>query len=217
MPNQRLQIFLTVIMVALAEPASAARAKQTFNDAAITSAVKSDLRFGNELTVRPSMNLPPDADVEKGLLSALFWDPILAGAPIEVAVFHHVAYLGGTVDSAEQRAEAEDVASRTKGVVMVRNHLRIGSGTSYFFYGQDYKDFETFGPAPLKSDAQIQRDIERAFFWSPFVDQGDINVTVHDGLVTLTGTVGSWMGYGEAERDARKSGAVGVLNRLKVR
>jgi osmotically-inducible protein OsmY len=171
----------------------------------------------NELMVRPYMNLPRDADIEKGLQAALRWDPLLAGAPIEVAVLNHVAYLGGSVDSVEQRAEAEDVASRAKGVVLVRNHLRIGPGTSYFFYGQSYKDFETFGPPPPKSDAQIQHDIERAFFWSPFVDRADINVTVHDGLVTLTGTVGSWMGYGEADRDARKSGAVGVLNRLKVR
>lgn len=171
----------------------------------------------NELTVRPDMSLPSDGATEKGLKAALRWDPLLAGAPIEVAVLNHIAYLGGSVDSVEQGAEAQDVASRTKGVIIVRNHLKIGPGTNYFFYGQGYNDFETFGPAPPKIDAQIRKDIERAFFWSPFVDRADINVTVHDGLVTLTGTVGSWMGYGEADRDARKSGAVDVLNRLKVR
>jgi len=74
-----------------------------------------------------------------------------------------------------------------------------------------------FGPAPPKSDAQIKKDIKREFFWSPFVRRKDISVTVDDGVVKLTGTVGTWMGYEEADRDARKAGAWEVVNRLQVR
>ena len=180
----------------------------------------------NELSVRPAENLPDDAETQKGLQAALRWDPLLDGAHIEASVFNHVAYLNGLVDSASQKAEAEDLASRTKGVVEVRNHLKIGSKPDFFFYNQPINDFEVFGPPydfetgrPLipKSDAQIKKDIERDFFWSPFVHRNDITVTVDNGVVKLTGTVGTWIGYDEAYQDARKGGALDVIDRVNVR
>jgi osmotically-inducible protein OsmY len=171
----------------------------------------------NELTVRPEMTLPADADAQKALQAALEWDPTLDGAQIKAAVVNHVAYLSGTVEHAGQKEEAWDVAARTKGVILVRNHLTYGPEMGHFYYNPPYYYFEAFGPPPLKSDAELKRDIERSFFWSPFVHRNDIKVTVDNGVVTLTGTVGSWIGYGEADRDARKNGAVAVINRLKVR
>jgi len=180
----------------------------------------------NELSVRPTANLPDDNDTQKGLDAVLHWDPLLEGARIEAAVFSHVAYLNGSVDSVEQKAEAQDDASRTKGVVEVLNHLKLVPEPDYFFYKQPYYDFETFGPPydfrtlrplPPKSDAQIKKDIEHALFWSPFVHRDDITVTVRNGVAKLTGKVGTWIGYGEADQDARKGGAMEVINRLKVR
>jgi len=179
----------------------------------------------NELSVRPAVTLPSDTDTQTGLNAVLHWDPLLEGTRIEAAVFSHVAYLNGSVDSIEQKAEAQDDASRTKGVVEVLNHLKIENTEPEFLshnlpyndfelFGPPY-DFETFGPLP-KSDAQIKKDIEHAFFWSPFVHRNDITVTVRHGVVKLTGTVGTWIGYGEANQDARKGGALEVINRLKV-
>jgi hypothetical protein len=109
------------------------------------------------------------------------------------------------------------VAARTKGVIVVRNHLTYGPETGHFFYDPPYHGFESFGPPPLKSDAELKRDIERAFFWSPFVHRNDIKVTVDSGVVTLTGTVGTYLGFAEADRDAHRSGAIAVINRLTVR
>lgn len=63
---------------------------------------------------------------------------------------------------------------------------------------------------------ELKRDIERSFFWSPFVYRHDIKVTVDNGVVTLTGTVGTYLGFVEADRDAHKSGAIAVVNRLTV-
>jgi len=180
----------------------------------------------NELSVRPMGNLPDDTDTQKGVNAALHWDPLLEGAQIEAAVFSHVAYLNGSVDSTEQKVEAQDDASRTKGVVEVLNHLKIVPEPGIFFYNQPYYDFEVFGPPydlktlsplPPKSDAQIKKDIEHEFFWSPFVHRDDITVQVRNGVVKLTGTVGTWIGYGEADQDAHKGGAREVINRLKVR
>ena len=45
----------------------------------------------------------------------------------------------------------------------------------------------------------------------------DIKVAVDGGVATLTGTVGTWIGWGEADKDARRSGATTVLNRVKVK
>jgi osmotically-inducible protein OsmY len=170
----------------------------------------------NELTLRPEMNRPSDADAQKALQAALKWDPTLDGVRIEAAVINHTAYLGGSVDYAAQKAEAQDMATRTKGVLFVRNRLTVEPELDYFY--DDLLHYHgTFGPPPLKSDAQLKRDIERAFFWSPFVHRNDIKVTVDNGVVTLTGTVGTYLGFAEADRDAHKSGAVAVINRLQVR
>jgi osmotically-inducible protein OsmY len=171
----------------------------------------------NELSVRPNENLPDDAETQKGLQAALHWDPLLDGVHIEAAVFNHVAYLNGYVDSADQKTDAEDLASCIKGVIEVRNHLKIESEPDYFFYNQPIYDFETFGPPPLKSDAQIKKNIERKFFWSPFVHRNDITVKVDNGVARLTGTVGTWIGYEEAYQDARKGGALEVIDRVNVK
>ncbi|HUA38865.1 MAG TPA: BON domain-containing protein [Candidatus Sulfopaludibacter sp.] len=170
----------------------------------------------NVLAVRPSMNMPSDTEADKGLQAALHWDPALAGANIQTAVVGHIAYLNGTVDSLSQKAEAYDVASRIRGIVEIRNYLTPAPEPEYFFHNQPINDFETFGLSPHRSDAQIKKDIERAFFWSPFVHRNDITVQVEGGVARLTGTVGSWIGYEEADRDAREGGAREVINELNV-
>ncbi len=192
-------------------------------------------RVDDVLSVRPALNLPGDADTQKGLQAALHWDPLLTGVQIEAAVFNHIAYLNGWVDSPRQRAEAQDVASRTKGVLVIRNHLKVESEPDVFYYNQPYYDFETLGPSydfgtygppygygsfvpPLpQSDDQIKKDIEHEFFWSPFVHRDDITVKVDNGVAKLTGKVGTWVGYYEADQDAHKGGALEVVNWLKVR
>ena len=170
----------------------------------------------NLLAVRPGMNMPSDTEADKGLKAALRCDPALEGANIQTAVFDHVAYLNGTVDSLTQKADAYDVASRVRGIVEIRNYLTMVKEPEYFFYGQPISDFETFGLSPRKSDAQIKKGIERAFLWSPFVHRNDITVQVEGGVARLTGTVGSWVGYEEADRDAHKGGAREVINELNL-
>jgi len=178
------------------------------------------------------------ADTEKQMKAALSWDPWLDSSTIDVAVVNHVAFLSGGIASGFQKAEAQDVASRTKGVVEVRNHLKVEpyytisdydadydyySDYDYGYYGWPYYTdspyyvSEMSGPQPYKSDAQIKKSIEDRFFWSPFVDRNDIKVTVNGGVATLTGSIGTWIGWGEAEKDAHKGGASFVLNRVTVK
>lgn len=198
-------------------------------------------RVDNLLNVRPSER-PTDADMEKQLNAALAWDPLVDSSEITVAVTHRVAHLSGTVDSSFQKAEAQDVASRTKGVLSVTNHLKADRDYSDYYYYDDwpyysYDDWpyyssydwpysyynqspyyvtEVFGQ-PYLSDEQIKKNIEDGFFWSPFVDRSDIKVAVNGGVATLTGTVGTRMGWGEVDRDAYKGGATQVIDQVKVK
>jgi osmotically-inducible protein OsmY len=148
-----------------------------------------------------------------------------------VAVTNGVAYLSGTVDESFQTLEAQDVASRIKGVLLVRNRLKAEPDVSFSYYATPYDSYAQWPyynevpyyqsgilePQSYLSDEQIKKNIERAFFWSPFVDSDDIKVTVNGGVATLTGTVGTWIGWWEASKDVHKSGAGEVLNRVTVK
>jgi osmotically-inducible protein OsmY len=161
--------------------------------------------------------------MQKQLKAALSWDPLLDGPAIDVAVLNRAAYLSGAVDSSLQKTEAHDAASRIKGVVLVRNHLKVEPGFSICYYDwpfyrlSPYYVSETSEPQAYQSDEQIKKNIENAFFWSPFVHSDDITVSVDGGVATLTGTVGSWIAYGEADKDAHESGATVVRDHLNVK
>jgi hypothetical protein len=83
-------------------------------------------------------------------------------------------------------------------------------------YLGDYDWYQYRPRFPEKSDRQIKADIENELFWSPFVDDDNVKVTVEDGKATLTGTVGSWPEYGAAQDNAYEGGAVSVDNDLVV-
>ena len=176
----------------------------------------------NLLKVRPK-TWPSDAEMQTQLKAALSWDPLLDSSTIDAAVIGRVAYLSGAVASNFEKTEAHDVASRIKGVGMVVNHLKVEPDFAIGFYDWPYYNpwpyfvSADFGPQPYLSDKQIKQNIEDAFFWSPFVHSEDITVTVDGGVATLTGKVGSWIGYGEADKDAHQSGATAVRNRLHVK
>ena len=54
-------------------------------------------------------------------------------------------------------------------------------------------------------------------WWSPFVDEDEVNVEVEDGVATLTGTVDHWGEWKAAEDNAFDGGAWKVRNKLEVR
>ena len=186
-------------------------------------------RVDNFLKVRPKGSFV-DADAEKQLKTALAWDPLLDSSTIDVAVINRVVYLSGAVDSRFARAQAEDLASRIKGVVAIRDHLKVEPDENVVYDDIPYLSYYdwpyeshfshyasvTLTPAPYESDEEIKKDIESSMFWSPFVNRDHIKVAVHGGVATLTGTVGSWIGWREADKDARKS-AGDVINRVVVK
>jgi osmotically-inducible protein OsmY len=70
----------------------------------------------------------------------------------------------------------------------------------------------------MRLDSDIKRDVEDELRWDSDIDTADIGVTVHNGVVTLSGFVRSYAQKTESERDAKRvAGVVGVANDLEVR
>jgi osmotically-inducible protein OsmY len=131
---------------------------------------------------------------------ALLFDPWVDRWQVIVSGSNGTVYLDGTVDSFYERARAEDVASRVNGV-----------GTVY-----NYIDVEPPDSTWLKSDWEIERDINQQMTWSPFVDANEVNVSVEDGVATITGTVQDWSERHAAAQNAIDGGALAVRNHLWV-
>ncbi len=176
----------------------------------------------NRIKVRPETYL--DEDIARNIRNAIARDPYLERFEIDVSVIDGTAYLSGTVDSYFEKGRAEDVAARAGGVTAVRNSLDVdypGYSIAYDpfvfdYYPYDYDWYDYVPYATFYSDEEIEREIEDELWWSPFVDADDVEVSVEDGVATLTGTVDSWSERSDATENAYEGGAVWVENHLMV-
>jgi osmotically-inducible protein OsmY len=70
----------------------------------------------------------------------------------------------------------------------------------------------------MRSDSEMARDIQEELRFSPDVDETDVSVKVHTGVVTLTGFVRSYFEKDRAERAAKRvRGVAGLANDIQVR
>jgi osmotically-inducible protein OsmY len=70
----------------------------------------------------------------------------------------------------------------------------------------------------MRTDSEIQRDIEDELRWDPSLDNNDIAVAVRDGVATLAGYVKSYLDKWHAERVAsRVKGVKAIANDLNVK
>jgi len=181
------------------------------------------LGVANRIKVRPKIPTE-DAALAARITAAFKRDPVVDAPEITVAVKNGVAKLSGRVDTAFERNRADDLATKVRGVIAVRNQLVVTGYLDPYYY-DPYLD-DPYGaaaprgyhpPAALESDAAIKQNIETEYFWSPFVDEDDIQVEVKNGRATLTGKVDSWTEYLAASENAFDGGAVVVYNELRVR
>ena len=69
----------------------------------------------------------------------------------------------------------------------------------------------------MKSNEDLQRDVQDAIKWEPQLHAAEIGVTVIDGIVTLTGTVNNYSKKAEAEEAAKNvSGVKAVVEKIEV-
>jgi osmotically-inducible protein OsmY len=181
------------------------------------------LRVRNMIRVRPD-DMPSDAAIHVDVEAALLREPYVEADQVSVAVDNGRLTLSGTVDTAFERAQAEDAAARVKGVIAIENNLLVDDAEAY--YRDPYVDEDwRFEAAPSrsqpavsgKSDWEIAEDIREELWWSPYVDSTQVEVDVDNGLAILSGTVDTMEEWAAARSNAYEGGATAVANNLKVR
>lgn len=177
-------------------------------------------RVKNYLKVRPAF-IPEDNTLETNLENALFKSPTVSKWKIDVTADNGVVYLNGTVDSYFEKSQAEDIASKTKGVVAVENNLRVFDNNDYYYY--NYYGWNSYLPlyqidigSDYKPDSEIKEDIASELWWSPYVNRNEVKISVSDGEATLEGTVDTKREKLYAEINALEGGATKVVNNLVV-
>jgi len=154
----------------------------------------------NLLKVRP-LEKVSDETMEDNLDKAFRNDAYLDRREIAVSVDNDKVLLRGNVDSRFEKARAETLATRVRGVAEVYNQLKIEEIVTA-------RQFET--------DWDIRHKIHDELWWSPFVDANQVHVGVRDGVATLTGEVDSYTERGAAVENAYEGGARKVNNYLEV-
>lgn len=56
----------------------------------------------------------------------------------------------------------------------------------------------------MKSNEQLQADVQKAIKWEPSMRAAEIGVTAKDGVITLSGTVNSYSKKMDAENAAKR-------------
>jgi osmotically-inducible protein OsmY len=177
----------------------------------------------NRVKVRPDEKRD-DEEIAGNVRQALLRNPYVDRFDITVTVVDDTAYLYGTVDTFFEKGEADDTAASAQGVDAVRNHLTVMDEAdaltydpyTYDTYVYDY-DWYDYQPAyTYLSDAEIKEEVNDEMWWSPFVDSDEVQVSVDDGVATLTGIVDSWSEREAARENAYEGGATWVINDLDV-
>jgi osmotically-inducible protein OsmY len=124
-----------------------------------------------------------DAETRADVMEEMVYDPAVTVRDISVVVENGYVTLAGVADSYGTRQAAEEAAWRVGGVVGVDNEIIV--------------DPNLLG---LPNDEEIAADLRGRLDKDFLVPKGRITVSVHDGVVTLTGTV-SWHFQREAARE----------------
>lgn len=139
-----------------------------------------------------------DEAIADDIRDALRWDTRLASDAIHVEVLDGIVTLTGNARLLAERNLAAADAWRVKGVRQVVDDIAVS-------------------PVAERTDADILADVENALKFDPRVSLPDIVVQVADGVVTLSGVVGSATERNAAGEDAWYTpGVVAVVDQLDV-
>jgi len=70
----------------------------------------------------------------------------------------------------------------------------------------------------MKTNEELQKDVQDAIKWEPLLNAAEIGVAVKDGIVTLTGTVDSYLKKVEAEEAAKNiTGVKAVVEKIEIK
>lgn len=140
----------------------------------------------------------PDLDISDAVEDELAFDQAVTAALINVNTNDGIVHLSGVVDNLLAKERATRIAETVKGVRAVVNTIKVV-------------------PANLRKDSSVQRDVERRLVMDAAADAFEIDVSVSEGRVTLSGEVQSWQERSLCETIAKGvRGVVEVDNRIDV-
>ena len=125
-----------------------------------------------------------DQDIRQNVWDEISHDVRIDPSNITVRVVDGVVYLDGTVPTYSQKLTAAEDARRIKGVVDVVNNLQV-------------RLTGTWSDDQIRETVRLNLDTD-----SRITDPGKVHVTVHHGVVTLTGTVPNYGQRQASEDDA---------------
>ncbi len=157
-----------------------------------------DVRNQTIVKYPPTIELPVDEDIKTDVERVLSANPNIDVKDILVTVDAGTVTLEGTVEAYWKKVYAEELIGDLPGVIDIRNNLGV-------VYSQEV------------TDKVIAEDVISALERNILVEAEDVNVTVSDGIVTLSGNVTTWAGRRAAEEAALYTlGVKDVQNRIAV-
>jgi len=178
--------------------------------ASVAKGVKGVKAVTNELTVSHKITRP-DSEIAAEIRTILKRDVWIEEPLINVEVKDGSVTLSGTVGSVAEKRRAESDAW-TAGVKAVDDEdLRV---EPWAMAGSMKRENDVV----FRSDKEVEQAVKDALRADPRTRPFDVKVTAADGLVRLSGTVGTLKAMHAAERDAKNTAGVWrVRNHLKVR
>jgi osmotically-inducible protein OsmY len=142
-----------------------------------------------------------DLQLQQDVVDELEFDPRIDAAHIGVVADTGVVTLTGYVASYAEKYAAIAAVRRVRGVRAIADEIEI-----------------RFPSDKKTSDDQIAKRAADILGWDTMVPSGAIDVMVHNGWVTLTGTVDWYYQKKAAEDNVRKlSGVRGVSNNIEIK
>lgn len=142
-----------------------------------------------------------DAEIRQAVLHEIARDPRLKDADVGVTVSGGLVTLVGTVSSYARLIAAEEATHRVEGVLDVVNDVQVQIPSGM-----------------LRADADVAQAVRRALEWDVLVHDREIQATVSDGWVTLSGSVDFGYERESAERAIRNlAGVRGITNNISVK
>ncbi|RYD36301.1 MAG: BON domain-containing protein, partial [Verrucomicrobiaceae bacterium] len=140
----------------------------------------------NQITVRSS----EDSDLAGKVKSTLKAQQIIGADDIKVSLSGSRVTLTGTVGVWDEKDLAREIVSEVPGIQAITNNLSVTD-------------------EGIRTDAQIEHQLQFIFQDDPLYNGLDLAVTVKDGTVSLSGEVGSQR---ELDRLIRRSYVTGIVD-----
>jgi osmotically-inducible protein OsmY len=151
----------------------------------------------NDIEVRiPSVDERPDPEIARDAVAVIKSQLPISSEKIKVVVKNGWITLEGQAEWQYQRSTAENAVRRIKGIKGVSNMIQL---------------------KPHAQPSEIKKKIQDAFRRNAEVDSNRIIVEADGSVVTLKGTVRSWIEREEAERAAWAApGVTSVVDQVVV-